>query len=151
MPIVKEIEIVGSKNDKEIRCIDCDCYRDRSEFPNINIRRCKVCTARKIVNDYNHDLSLIKATYKIYGNDCDHCGNNDLRVLEWHHRKGSRGCKIRIYRTIPAYQKRFDDIELLCSNCHIIADLKDGTSARGNKIVLKNYRELPKKPKVIHD
>lgn len=73
-------------------------------------------------------LMLIKwELAKLFGGKCERCGEADLRVLTFHHKKGgmssdewrhmSRKKRYDNIRTIID-SGRPEDVELLCTNCH---------------------------------
>ncbi len=70
----------------------------------------------------------------VYGNKCGACDNNNLILLQWHHRNGNvpRERTRAVIRQVIE-QGRLDRYELLCSNCHILADIRDDTNIRGKK------------------
>jgi hypothetical protein len=79
--------------------------------------------------------------YIIYGMNCDHCGEKDFRLFEFHHKNGNPGRKedhTSLLGRIIRNKKPLSDIELLCSNCHILANIKNGTKGnQNNKLIMK--------------
>jgi hypothetical protein len=77
---------------------------------------------------------LLAKALVIYSSKCQDCNNEDYRVLQFHHVNGNKQKenKISVLRRIVNANIIIEDIRLLCANCHIIADLNDGTSQRGS-------------------
>lgn len=78
----------------------------------------------------------------IYNNECSTCGEKDRYCLQWHHRKGRRKkdeVGYKVARNIVKLGHKNSDIMLLCANCHIKQDAKDGTRCYGD------YSHLPRR------
>jgi len=74
---------------------------------------------------------------QFYGLECQICGYSDARCLQFHHINGdghSVSRRNEVVAKILKAREPLDDVMLLCANCHIIQDLKDGTSKRGSAI-----------------
>lgn len=81
-----------------------------------------------------HARTLLNAL-NIYGCRCQHCGNDDITVLQWHHcggRKGKSDQRAKLLLRIVKVGRIIEDVMLLCANCHIHQDIKEETSIRGN-------------------
>ena len=55
---------------------------------------------------------------------------NEPECLQWHHRKSEKPkfeTGWAISRKVVKAGKKLNDIELLCANCHIYANIRDGT------------------------
>jgi hypothetical protein len=99
-------------------CRDCQKgHRDRwyqkhkeAEVERVKIRReSKRDEAREYVWNY-------LATHP-----CVQCGESDVRVLEFHHRRGKDKTISQMMATgylISAIQKEIDKCDVLCANCH---------------------------------
>lgn len=88
---------------------------------------------RKRYDKYNPDEARINRerirfrALLIYGSKCQECKNSDERLLQIHHKNGKGEEKSReTYRRIEKSGHQ-EDLELLCSNCHILANIRDGT------------------------
>ena len=87
----------------------------------------------------NRDL-LLKQALSVYDYKCELCNNDDIVVLEFHHRDGSgkQDNYKQMLKRIISNKNKLDNIMLLCANCHIHQDLIDGTGQRGkvsNRII----------------
>jgi hypothetical protein len=84
---------------------------------------------RKHAKDWRHrkkTKSLI-----IYGKKYQVCGESDIRLLQWHHKNGKPKNERNAHdveRRIVREEKILDDVELLCANHHILANIRDKTS-----------------------
>ncbi len=81
----------------------------------------------------NYRIRLWKQVLDIYNWECQNCKHDDIRTFEIHHVNGDRGNKgtVTYLREIRDAGKMLEHLELLCRNCHILADLRDGTCLRG--------------------
>lgn len=70
---------------------------------------------------------------KVYGFKCQVCDETDARILEWHHidKRKRTGTTYKEINEISKSKDRNPNIQLLCANHHILADLRDNTSNRG--------------------
>lgn len=68
--------------------------------------------------------------FDIYNNKCNNCGETRKILLQFHHTKGKKNKETLtvLSRRIAKANKKVDDIELLCANCHILANIRDGTA-----------------------
>lgn len=74
-----------------------------------------------------------KKLFEALGNKCQNCGIDNYLLLEIHHkialmRRGNGGGG-----DMTSYLKQYKaglELELLCANCHILADIQDGTTKR---------------------
>jgi hypothetical protein len=67
---------------------------------------------------------------RLLGGACVHCGCDDPRVLEVHHKAGG-GARERkevggdgFWYNIVMGRRRTDDLELCCKPCHVVEDIK---------------------------
>ena len=80
-------------------------------------------------------LKALLNAYLTYGFGCQECGEDNPRLLSFHHIEGRENeYKDQIFRIIRARGK-LSEVELLCANCHILADIRDGTNTKGIRIV----------------
>ena len=86
---------------------------------------CKDCRSKK-TNNARLNRSL-KALY-IYNMKCGNCGMNNILLLSFHNSKGTESNE-KITNMILK-EGKMDNIELLCANCHILADIRDGTDKK---------------------
>lgn len=75
------------------------------------------------------------AVIAMLGGACEHCGNNDPRVLEIDHvvplrrperTKNSGDAGSELWRRVLTGRVARDNVQLLCANCHAIKTLDDG-------------------------
>ena len=109
-------------------------------------------TARHRINETREArrLKYMKLSLDIYGNKCHDCGNEDIRVLEFHHTiRNSNYKQPRVHqdiRNIANSGVQDPTIQLLCANCHILADHRDGTNNRASrKFEIYNFRKSQKR------
>lgn len=132
---IRSLDWQSRKSSKIIIKARMDRYRSDKGFRE---REQKLARIRIAKNFY-------KAT-KIYGFKCQNCGNKDFRLFEFHHVNGQE-TKINedyssITRRIIKANKKLTDLQLLCANCHKLANLRDGTwSNNKNKIIEELIRE----------
>lgn len=110
-----------------------DCHRIMKRITKNKREFCAECLGKRKKN-YLTFSSVKEEGSKaflldIFGNVCEDCKNADIRVLEIHHVKGAekRGNGRRKFTGYIGYVKEFFqgvDLKLLCSNCHIIADIE---------------------------
>jgi len=100
-----------------------DYYLKNKETINVRNRKNRV---KKIIN-----------LFSLYGGRCQHCEEGDWVILEIHHRLGKNKIPQQSADTIysyimkdPIYRK--PQFQLLCANCHIKANLVDGTNRLGS-------------------
>lgn len=123
------------------------CKYGHTSKRSVKNRNCILCSKiayskdPKRISD-NSERSLKKKIYKalsIYGFKCQECGEEDIVLLQWHHRNGRENYKLDDYRKIIIRVikagKKLDDVMLLCPNCHFYQDIIDGTSKRGFRIM----------------
>jgi hypothetical protein len=74
----------------------------------------------------------------MYDGKCEVCGNDDIVVLQWHHRGGDRKThnesNVDVSKRVVAAGKRLEDVMLLCASCHIHQDLIDGTTNKASRM-----------------
>jgi hypothetical protein len=66
----------------------------------------------------------------LLGGRCVHCGRDDLRILEIHHKEGGGRRERRLlggdgfYYGILMKRRRIDNLEVCCRPCHAVQDIK---------------------------
>jgi len=91
---------------------------------------CKICRNNR---GRKHYKKIMTDALRIYNFKCQNCGNGDIVVLQFHHIKGQDKLYTRgqtTFRYIIKKNRMVSEIELLCANCHVHADIRDGTSAK---------------------
>ncbi len=136
------------QNNKEYIKNQCRIYKENHKEE--KKEKDKIFSKQYYLNDNNkiqHNNSienLKKERYfislRVYGNKCQECGHNNIIHLEFHHKIGGMNEKHdALLKRISIYGKQ-NDIELLCANCHINADIRDKTNNKGS-FLLKYYNE----------
>lgn len=74
----------------------------------------------------------LRKALEIYNNKCQECGVDNIIILQFHHIKG-RGNEqtASVIGRIVKENGVLSDIDLLCANCHILADIRDKTGVKG--------------------
>ncbi len=93
----------------------------------------------KRMSEYQKNLR--KHALHIYDWKCQECGIDCIIVLQWHHIDGNNEFTRKTLTDIIKANKKLDNVQLLCANCHILADLRDGTSNR-NLGLLEIHNEV---------
>lgn len=82
--------------------------------------------------------SRIFTAFMLYWGQCQNCWIWDWTLLNFHHRKGHWEERESLTQTcksiIKAWRVQRHLYQLLCANCHIKADLRDGTNVRGKRL-----------------
>ena len=67
---------------------------------------------------------------------CEHCGENDVRVLEFHHvgdKDMAVGYMVSGGWSVPRIQAEIDKCDVLCANCHRRVTMKERGWYRGRR------------------
>lgn len=87
--------------------------------------------ARKIARASYQRLKL--AVFKMLGERCVSCGNDDIRVLQINHREGGgrkdligSGKAMKFYRKLRNKEVPLDLFDLRCANCNVIYEYEAG-------------------------
>ena len=91
----------------------------------------------KTVSKYRYGR-VIRAL-EIYDSKCRECDNDDIVVLEFHHKYGNKQKEPyrKLLNRILKANDKLDDIQCLCANCHIHANIKDNTHG-GRRIIMRD-------------
>ena len=101
-------------------------------------------------------MKFLRLALQVYGNRCQECGHTDIRVLEWHHtandpdKNSTAGRQYADISTVAQSGRKIKGFQLLCANCHILADHRDGTSVRG-KMLKEIYNERNRLNRILED
>ena len=79
---------------------------------------CERVVLDKRRDDYKEEFLNYKKTLS-----CNRCGNNDYRVLQFHHINSDKEFNVSSKigrRTLSSLMKEIDKCEVLCANCHFI-------------------------------
>lgn len=117
---------------------DPEWRKKRNEYQNRRVRTRRKedpeFRERNIKNQRKRRFSQYIKAVKIYGSKCQECSNEDIRLFQFHHKygKSGKGKREHTHAVISRIIRKGKqvDIELLCANCHILADLRDGTYIR---------------------
>lgn len=105
----------------------------RIPYADLTLDKKEINRARVIDNTERKIMEALR----MYDYTCSMCGENNLLLLQWHHRKGRHRKNENMdaaCRMIARAGTRLDDIVLLCSNCHILADVQDKTGKRSTRM-----------------
>lgn len=101
----------------------------------VTSQRCLDCHG--IWMDATRSTKILTA-FTLYWWCCQNCWEPDWTVLSFHHRKWHDGQREKLSAAcrniIKAWRIQKHLYQLLCANCHIRADLRDGTNVRGKKL-----------------
>lgn len=73
---------------------------------------------------------LRERVVKMLGDRCAHCGCDDLRLLELHHKTGGGKRETRrvgtggFWYSIAIGRRKTDDLEICCKPCHAVEEVK---------------------------
>lgn len=79
--------------------------------------------------------SCKKALFELLGNKCQNCGVSNPILLEIHHPIALKRRNNGAGGDMATYLREYTNgvkLELLCANCHILADIRDNTGRRRN-------------------
>lgn len=124
---------------EELRtCIGCGEEKPFGKFANAGItkgvqyrrRLCASCYSKKKYEKSRENKRRL-VEYK-GGLSCLHCGNDDHRVIEFHHRDPSKkegAISAMLSHSWPKIKREIDKCDALCANCHRILhyELRNGT------------------------
>ena len=135
-----------------MKCIKCQQDKDEQEFSLDKTRKsgranwCKEChnvySRNRYLKDEERQRKLyfkhkdIKAKHKEVVNKylkehpCIKCGNDDIRVLDFHHRnpkEKERGVSQLLLYRIEKIMEEISKCDVLCANCHRIEHLEHKT------------------------
>ena len=124
-------------------CRDCRLsyskqYRDHMPKKTSSAHERHQLLLRQRLHTRKYQERRILQAIDIYGERCQMCGNDNPVLFQFHHINGKRvprkDRQNMAVRAIITAGEQLPDIQMLCSNCHIIADLEDGTNTRGRLI-----------------
>jgi len=112
-----------------IKCPECTKDKPSTDYPNrgpMDRRKfCKPCRAKiraRLSQRGRSDSNRVKVRAHKIMHGCDHCGEKDPVVLQYHHLGDKENGVARMVSTGAAWPKIQSEIEkclVLCSNCHI--------------------------------
>jgi len=138
-------EFTKQKGGKFGRRADCrDCIRIRIQHPIIKAKnqmaqkKWRKANKERITKDRSDRRELVMAkALDMFNFKCKACGHTVARHLQWHHINGKNGGSLeQELEKMIKIGKPDPNLELLCSNCHIDADIRDGTHNRGSLLNL---------------
>lgn len=125
---------------KTKRCSRCKEYKYVELFDKKGKHRASHCKACRSTQKKTKEVRQRAKVVEIYDNKCCMCGSNDIASFQFHHTNGVGGAENRklhnrsrqVVKRILDKGSKLEDIKILCANCHIKADLLDGTNRIGS-------------------
>jgi len=125
------------------------CKHGHVDYRYISSTECKTCL--KIKNkqkvkkeEYrkygkSYEERVIYKTLEIYDFQCQNCGETNWSLLNFHHVNGRNDQNknenmIQVSKRVCKKGKQLKEYQLLCCNCHRLADLRDGTNNLGSRL-----------------
>lgn len=108
-------------------------YRLRcKQDPNYSKDRKRVPSKYNPIKEKERRKRLRLEALTVYGGKCENCNIDDIYVLQFHHKNGNSPHDGKREKTRELYARiirdgRLKDIQLLCANHHILANIRDGT------------------------
>lgn len=114
------------------KCKKCGLFKQENKFYKFNYHgkkrfgnNCKICN--NLIDCKRQKLRQVRIKKELFeklGGKCGKCGNQDLRVIDFHHlnkeRKNKNVYNASSLKRMKSYRKEIKNLEPLCANCHRI-------------------------------
>ncbi len=129
------------------------CKKDEKRSGGAWCKKCYATWAKEHERKFQYGRKrawlMRKKALLTIGNECENCGEKDIRVLQINHLKGGgseerkgknrKRSSHKFYRDIVIGKRKLDDLNILCSNCNIIYEYERG------RLKAWSFKDLPLK------